>query len=324
MKHPQSNHRGQAYHICLNCSSYLRSTDSFCPGCGQKKMEKEDFSFRHIFQESFLDYFHIDSTFTKSIFPLILKPGYLTIEYLSGKRASYVQPFKMFLVVSLIYFLLASIEMPHFLQPSKESIKHSGAIPKSDSEQVNDAKNQLNLRIKDDDLQFEPIDTMKIKIVKYGIDVYIRSKYPTASSFSRFLIKKVIQQKLSLKSFNETLRHNSSRLIFLLIPVAALLFKLIYLKRKRFYYEHVIFSLHFHTVVFLLFILFQMIAIIYQVPMLIQLFLILVYLFFAMKRMYSQSIPSTLLKLFLFIVFYSIIALPLFLLLLTGVSLATY
>ena len=324
MKHQPYIHNGSDPYICPNCNGYLRSADTYCPFCGQKKMEKEDFSVRHIFRESFLDYFHIDSTLTKSIVPLLLKPGYLTVEYLNGKRASYVQPFKMFLIVTLIYFLLGNIEMPQLLQPTKKIIEKPVTTPKIAYEQIDTTKNQENLRIGDEDIQFEPVDTMKMKIRKYGINVYVKSKYPTAGTFLRYLIKKVIQLKLSEVPFSETFRHTTSKLIFLLIPFAALLFKLIYIKRKRFYYEHVIFSLHFHTVVFLLFIVFQLIAILYMAPMLLQLIIILIYLFFAMKKMYSQSIPRTIGNLFLFLVMYILIAMPFFLILLAGVSLATY
>ena len=308
-------HTGSDPYICPNCSSYLRSTDTYCPSCGQKRMEKEDFSFRHLMQESFLDYFHIDSTFAKSILPLITKPGYLTVEYLKGKRASYVQPFKMFLVVSLVYFLLGSFEMPHLLQPSKEKINR--AAPAS-------APNDLKLTVKGNDALLEPTDSLRLKVRKYGLNVYVRYKYPTASAFSRYLIKKALKITLSEGSFYETMRHTSSRLIFLLIPVAALLFKLIYIKRKRLYYEHLIFSLHFHTVVFLLFIVFQLAAILYQVPMIFQLVLILLYLFLAMKKVYSQSGIRTFRNLIFFFLLYILIAFPLILILLTGVSLASY
>jgi hypothetical protein len=287
-------------------------------------MGKEDFSIRHLFRESFLDYFHIDSAFHKSIVPLIFRPGYLTVEYLNGRRASYVQPFKMFLVVSLIYFLLGSIEMPQLLKPAEETVKKAETPWTIDSVNMTSNPNELNLTIQDKKYEFGPPDTLRKYIRKYGLNVYVRYKYPTEGRFSRYLIKKVMLIKLAEKSFDEILRHNASKLIFLLIPVAALLFKLIYLKQKRLYYDHLIFSLHFHTVVFLLFIVFQLIAILYPVPMLVQVSLILLYLFFAMKRMYSQSIPGTFGKMLIFLLIYSSIALPLFLILLTGVSLATY
>ena len=129
---------------------------------------------------------------------------------------------------------------------------------------------------------------------------------------------------LSSEPFSEIIRHNASKLIFFLIPFAALLFKLIYLRLKRQYYEHLIFSLHFHTVVFLAFILFQLFAILYQVPMVFQLLVILTYLFFAMKKVYALTSMKTFGKLLLFFLLYMLIAFPLFLILLTGVSLATY
>jgi len=79
---------------------------SVCPLCGQKRLEREDMSFRHLIGESFLDYFHFDSKFFRTIVPLVLKPGKLSLEFMKGKRKSYVEPFRLFLVISIIYFLL--------------------------------------------------------------------------------------------------------------------------------------------------------------------------------------------------------------------------
>jgi len=58
-------------------------------------------SFRHLIGDSFLDYFHFDSKFFRTILPLLFKPGWLTLEYMKGRRKSYVEPFKLFLVISV-------------------------------------------------------------------------------------------------------------------------------------------------------------------------------------------------------------------------------
>jgi hypothetical protein len=253
-----------------------------------------------------------------------MKPGYLTVQYLEGKRASYVQPFKMFLVVSLIYFLIGSIEMPQLLKSKGTEEEKTESTRSSDGSQVITGQNEVNISIKDKAYQFAPPDTLRKYIGKYGIDVYVRYNYPTAGPFARYLIKKAMRIYLGEKSFDEVLLHNASRLIFLLIPFAAFLFKILYLRRRRFYYDHLIFSLHFHTVVFMLFIVFQLIAVLYEVPLLIQLGLILLYLFFGMKKLYGQRGLPTFGKLLLFLLMYLIMALPLFFILLTSVSLATY
>jgi len=91
---------------CLNCGTYLSKDDLFCSHCGQKRLKREDMSFRYLIGNSFLDYFHFDSKFFRTILPLLYKPGWLTLEYMRGKRKSFVEPFRLFLVISVIYFLL--------------------------------------------------------------------------------------------------------------------------------------------------------------------------------------------------------------------------
>ena len=91
---------------CPNCGSIMQASDRYCSSCGQKRMEEEDFSFSHLLTHSVVDYFHIDGGFFKSLWPLIAKPGVLTIEYLAGKRVKYIHPFKMLLFISVMYFLV--------------------------------------------------------------------------------------------------------------------------------------------------------------------------------------------------------------------------
>ncbi|GAC1589556.1 MAG: hypothetical protein NVS3B5_22130 [Sphingomicrobium sp.] len=53
---------------------------------------------------------HADSGFWRTLRPLLLKPGLLTCEFLSGRRASYLAPFRLYLfVLSVLFFLIASL-----------------------------------------------------------------------------------------------------------------------------------------------------------------------------------------------------------------------
>lgn len=52
------------------------------------------------------DYFTFDSKIFKSYFPLIFKPGFLTIEYLQGKRTKYIPPLRMYIFVSIVLFII--------------------------------------------------------------------------------------------------------------------------------------------------------------------------------------------------------------------------
>ena len=89
---------------CLNCGSTIQG--KFCSNCGQENLEIHE-SFGHLMNHAISDYFHFDHQFFNTIKPLLFKPGYLTNEYMAGKRVKYLHPVKMYIFISIVYFLLA-------------------------------------------------------------------------------------------------------------------------------------------------------------------------------------------------------------------------
>ena len=60
----------------------------------------------------------IDSRIFRSILPFLFRPGFLTREYLAGKRKTYMSPFRLYLLLSVIFFFLA--------QATSKNINESG------------------------------------------------------------------------------------------------------------------------------------------------------------------------------------------------------
>ena len=90
---------------CNNCNESLQGV--YCSNCGQKDVQSLKFSL--LFKE-FVDHnLDIDSKLFVTLKYLIIKPWFLTVEYWKGKRARYTSPFKIYLIISFIYFLLVSI-----------------------------------------------------------------------------------------------------------------------------------------------------------------------------------------------------------------------
>jgi len=89
---------------CLNCGKPLASDDVFCSYCGQKNVEK--LSFGNFTSQIVSGMFSYDSRFWTTIIPLLFKPGKVSKDYIEGKRKRYVNPFQMYLHVSIIFFIL--------------------------------------------------------------------------------------------------------------------------------------------------------------------------------------------------------------------------
>ena len=89
---------------CLNCGTHLRG--QYCGHCGQRARSRL-ISLWELIRDAFGDLFELDSRLWQTLVPLMIRPGQLTHDYLQGRRARYMPPFRMYLVLSLLFFLVA-------------------------------------------------------------------------------------------------------------------------------------------------------------------------------------------------------------------------
>ena len=187
---------------CLNCEKTISPNDSFCPNCGQINNTNR-ISLKYYFSEYLSGFFSFDNRFFKTIIPLIFKPGKVTREFIEGKRNKYVNPFQLYLNITIIFFLL--IGLFSTIDNFKESQKIS-KVSQSDPEDLSKALDTINKilinetgetktenensedaiinfefetdNIKDDDLQTEnKKDTVKSSTEKFFIKITEFMKY---------------------------------------------------------------------------------------------------------------------------------------------------
>ena len=91
---------------CLNCGEVL--TGQHCSHCGQRARVRV-LSFTSLMRDLLGDVADFDSRIWRTLRPLAFKPGQLTVEFLRGRRTYYSPPFRMYLILSLTFFLAASI-----------------------------------------------------------------------------------------------------------------------------------------------------------------------------------------------------------------------
>ena len=89
---------------CLNCGTELRG--QYCGHCGQRATSRL-ISLWELLRDAFGDLFEFDSRLWRTMIPLLVRPGRLTRDYLLGRRARYMPPFRMYLVLSVIFFVIA-------------------------------------------------------------------------------------------------------------------------------------------------------------------------------------------------------------------------
>src|SRR5690349_2306919 len=91
---------------CENCGKPL--TGEFCAACGQRH-EPHVHTLGHFASEAFETVTHADSRLWRTLGYLLVKPGFLTREFFNGKRARYLPPFRLYIVISLLFFVVAGL-----------------------------------------------------------------------------------------------------------------------------------------------------------------------------------------------------------------------
>jgi len=305
---------------CLNCNTHIGKAN-YCPNCGQLNSDKRQ-TFKQLVTDFLGEYFTFDSRFFATFIPLVMKPGQLTNDYNKGKRASYILPLRLYMFTTFLFFLIITIQ-------SKIS---SSGIETQKNEMIA-AKDSFNVIL--DKYPFEMQDRFKNEIdstfnfkLKATNTRVIITGTPSDSlepGFKKYLAEKLIDignlGKDGWRTFWQELLNQIPKIMFILLPVFALLLKLFYIRRKILYINHLIFSLHVHTVIFIYLLLASLIQVWYII--LLILFGIWLHLFIAFRKVYQQSRWKTFFKLNLILFIYWFVLLIGFALLvvLTAVSL---
>ena len=125
---------------CLNCGTYMRG--QYCAVCGQRSRSRL-ISLWELISDAFGDLLEIDSRLWQTLIPLLVRPGRLTYDYLQGRRARYMPPFRMYLVLSLLFFVVAFFDpredLSLFFEPKPEVSSEEVSAVEQAEEAVNES-----------------------------------------------------------------------------------------------------------------------------------------------------------------------------------------
>ena len=269
---------------CANCGAPL--TGKFCSNCGQRR-EHEIHSIWHFTQEATEDLTHADSRLWSTMSALMFKPGLLTCEFLAGRRVKYLPPLRLYLVLSVVFFLILSSGGDH--ESRAITVRTSGGKP-SVSVINPDEANILAPR---------PGETPEQRV-----DRVCHPEYdgPLRRFVLPFLEKGCRKSILDNgHTIGEATMHNLPRAMFIFVPALAVVMKLMYWRPRRYYVEHLLFFVHTHAFIFALFGLYTLLL--RLVPAALDDWIQLVvwgytayYLFVSMRRVYGQGRFITFLK----------------------------
>ncbi len=301
---------------CLNCGAHLRG--QYCGNCGQRGSSRL-ISLWELIRDAFGDLFELDSRLWRTLVPLTIRPGRLTHDYLQGRRARYMPPFRMYLVLSLLFFLVA------FFDP-RESF---GIFFEPQTQEEEDAERQ---READEIGQEVRRDLAEQGIIvgageaavpageesEPGLNIRINGDGPAEADCQvdeftidgpEWLKRRLTPERLvhiceevkkdNGRQFLSNLYDNLPLALIVLLPIMAFVLKVLYPLSRRYYVEHLLFFVHFHAFAFLILtlqILLSRVNSMLPVPEAIGILVIVaasfyvpVYLFIAMRRVYGQG-----------------------------------
>lgn len=126
---------------CLNCNAAVIGT--YCHICGQENIEPKE-SFFHLVNHYFQDITHFDGKFFSTLKYLIIRPGFLTSEYNAGRRASYLNPIRMYVFTSALFFLIFfTIVDPNSILIKKETYPGNAAFTEVLNKKIAEARKSL-------------------------------------------------------------------------------------------------------------------------------------------------------------------------------------
>ncbi len=90
--------------LCVSCNSIV--TGPYCSACGEAVLDEEALTLRGFLLGSVRILLDFEHGLWPSVKLLVTKPGFLTREYLAGRRVGYVKPLRLFLMINVLYFLV--------------------------------------------------------------------------------------------------------------------------------------------------------------------------------------------------------------------------
>jgi len=222
------------------------------------------------------DLLDLDSRFMRTMKPLLFKPGRLTRDYMQGRRFRYAPPMRLYIFSSIVFFLLAALLSTDSISINSSADETGFNVivdePVAEQQSVEEAMNSLPSEVREqvdvDEILSDESDTkvitggFEIDDIQFNDEPWDRETNPVDIKWLPAWLNDRINNEIEESPHKaEQINENPNLIIdkvfdilpatmFILLPVVALIFKFWYLFAKRYYIEHLIFSLHNHAFLF--------------------------------------------------------------------------
>jgi hypothetical protein len=239
--------------VCANCGSALDG--EYCAACGQRH-EPHLHTVAHFAAEAFESISHADSRLWKTLWYLLSRPGFLTREFFEGKRVRYLPPFRLYLVISVVFFLaLGSPKGPMFVVGSDVTTKaRDGKDAAPVNEAIKNAEKVAREKAEEDSDEAEPKAKKGLEsqnAMTEFCDEFKAADPRGNKNYERLQKACAGVAKDNGAGLGRAIVHNIPKAMFVFLPLLALAMKPLYWRPRRYYVEHLLFLVHNHAFVFL-------------------------------------------------------------------------
>jgi len=200
-------------------------TGRYCAHCGQAA-DVHVPSTRELVHEALEGITHSDSRLWRTLYLLWFRPGALTQEFIAGRRAAYLPPFRLYLVISILFFLVASVSNTH-----TNFVRLDNGVPAAPGASAPAPGGS-------------PAECAKVNATSFNAELFGRDWAPRI----RYVCGEIARDN------GANLLHvalaTAPKAMFIFLPLIAFLHMLLYWRPRHRYAEHLLFFLYLHAFFF--------------------------------------------------------------------------
>jgi hypothetical protein len=226
---------------CRNCSTALAGP--YCAQCGQHAHESAR-SVHVLFHDAWHLLTHLDGRLWSTLALLLFKPGRLTHEYFADRRARYIPPFRLYFIISVAFFALASVTttLSNFTVAKHPMTTAARAELDSELEQPDVP---VAVRSTVDEITTARAMTPQLAAQLCGHLAF--GWHRVDARLQSVCVRQLTDQG---KSMMHAFAGLVPKMMFVFLPLMALIMRPLYHSPARFYVEHLVFFLHLQSALF--------------------------------------------------------------------------
>lgn len=230
---------------CENCGAPLYG--KFCYACGQPTHGLVR-HFGSVLSDVADSIFNIDERVFKTLSPLYLQPGKLTLDYFAGRRARYVTPFRLVFFLAIVAFFALQLSFRVTMRESPIVIGDGASATAQTTPKQDKNFSNNEIRLNDKVIWNEGSNSLRVDWLPGFANAWLNELIGNArGNLHRLNSGNPAETMAEVRQMVARMFSVAPTVLFVLLPFFALLLKIFYIFKRRLYMEHLIVAMHSHA-----------------------------------------------------------------------------